>query len=81
MPLSEPSVFKGDPYGYAFLKNEIISFVNRDGVSAPEQIHCLKKYTSGSVRECNDNYPSVFTNESYLAARKISDTRFNDRFS
>ena len=80
MPLSEPSVFKGDPLEYSSWKNEINAFVDRDSVSAPEKIHCLKKYTSDSARECIDGHLSVFTNESYLAARKVLDTRFGDRF-
>ena len=80
MPISEPSVFKGDPLEYASWKNEINSFVDRDGVTAPERIHCLKKYTSGSARECIDGHLSVFTNESYLAARNMLDSRFGDRF-
>ena len=80
MPLSEPSVFEGNPLEYASWRNEINSFVDRDGVSAPERIHCLKKYTSGSARECIDGYLSVFTTDSYNAARNMLDSRFGNRF-
>ena len=80
MPLSEPSVFKGNPLEYALWRNEINSFVDRDGVSAPERIHCLKKYTSGCARECIDGYLSVFTTDSYNAARNMLDSRFGNRF-
>ena len=80
MPLSEPSVFKGNPLEYASWRNEINSFVDRDGVSAPERIHCLKKYTSGCARECIDGYLSVFTTDSYNAARNMLDSRFGNRF-
>ena len=80
MPLSAPSVFKGDPLDYASWRNEVNAFVDRDGVSAPEKIHCLKRYTSGIARECINGHLSVFTSESYLAARNLLDTRFGNRF-
>ena len=80
MPLSEPSVFKGDPLDYASWRNEINSFVDRDGVSAAEKIHCLKRYTAGPARECIEGYLAVLTNDSYLAARNMLDTRFGNRF-
>ena len=80
MPLSEPTVFSGDPLDYALWRNEINAFVDRDTVSAAEKIHCLKKYTAGPARECIDGYLAVFTNDSYLAARNMLDTRFGNRF-
>ena len=80
MPLSEPSVFKGDPLEYAVWKSELASFIDRDGVEPAEKIHCLKKYTSGPARECIEGFLSVFSNESYRAARKMLDTRFGDKF-
>ena len=56
------------------------SFVDRDGVSAAEKIYCLKRYTTGCARECIDGHLSVFTAESYIAARNMLDTRFGNRF-
>ena len=80
MPLSEPSVFKGDPLEYAVWQSELASFIDRDGVEPAEKIHCLKKYTSGPARECIEGFLSVFSNDSYRAARKMLDTRFGDKF-
>ena len=36
MPLSEPSVFKGDPLEYAVWQSELASFIDRDGVEPAE---------------------------------------------
>ena len=80
MPLSEPSVFKGDPLEYAVWQSELASFIDRDGIEPAEKIHCLKKYTSGPARECIEGFLSVFSNDSYRAARKMLDTRFGDKF-
>ena len=80
MPLSEPSAFKGDPLEYAVWQSELASFIDRDGVEPAEKIHCLKKYTSGPARECIEGFLSVFSNDSYRAARRMLDTRFGDIF-
>ena len=45
MPLSEPSVFKGDPLEYAVWQSEVALFIDRDGVEPAEKIYCLKMQT------------------------------------
>ena len=37
MPLSEPSIFKGDPLEYAVWKSELASFIDREGVEPAEK--------------------------------------------
>ena len=79
-PLSEPSVFSGDPLDYAVWKSEFNSFVDEHSVNAAEKIHSLKKYTSGRARECIEGYLCVFSDASYKEARRMLDLRFGDRF-
>ena len=79
-PLSEPSVFSGDPLDYAVWKSEFNSFVDEHSINAAEKIHSLKKYTSGRARECIEGYLCVFSDASYKEARRMLDSRFGDRF-
>ena len=79
-PLSEPSVFSGDPLDYAVWKSEFNSFIDEHSVNAAEKIHSLKKYTSGRARECIEGYLCVFSDASYKEARRMLDSRFGDRF-
>ena len=79
-PMSEPSVFNGDPLEYAVWKSEFNSFVDEHSVNAAEKIHSLKKYTSGRARECIEGYLCVFSDASYKEARRMLDSRFGDRF-
>ena len=79
-PLSEPSVFNGDPLEYAVWKSEFNSFVEEHSINAAEKIHSLKKYTSGRARECIEGYLCVFSDASYTEARDMLDKRFGDRF-
>ena len=79
-PISEPSVFKGDPLEYAKWRSAFDSFVDRSGIKPAEKMHCLEKYTSGAAREAIEGFLTVYSDESYRNAKDLLKKRFGDRF-
>ena len=79
-PISEPSVFKGDPLEYAKWRSAFDSFVDRSGIKSAEKMHCLEKYTSGAAREAIEGFLTVYSDESYRNAKDLLNKRFGDRF-
>ena len=73
----EPEVFNGDSLLFADWESDFDSFLESQGISdGSEKIRYLKKYVSGSAKECISGQFYIRTDDSYKHARQ----RLRDRF-
>lgn len=80
MPITEPSVFTGDPLKYADWQSSFDSLVETEGITAVQKIHYLKKYVGHPASECIAGYFYVYSDQTYTEARAMLNKRYGNSF-
>ena len=80
LPPPEPTVFDGDPLKFPGWKCAFHTLIEQKQIPAPEKIHYLRKYLSGSVREVVENYFLLSSEDAFEEAKKLLEQRYGDPF-
>ncbi|XP_050413224.1 uncharacterized protein LOC126827753 [Patella vulgata] len=80
LPPPEPGTFSGDPLKYPSWKSAFQTLIDQKDIPVSERMYYLKRYLSGSARECVENYFLLSTEDAYDEAKKLLDDRFGNSF-
>lgn len=78
-PLTEPSVFSGDPLKYNVWRNSFDALIAEHAFTDQEKLSHLRKYVAAPVRDVISGFFEYNGDDNYAQARKVLDERYGDR--
>ena len=81
LPVPEPGMFSGDPLEYPSWKCAFSTLIESRNINPSEKVHYLKRYLSGSAKQCVEGLLLIPTTHAYTDAMALLERRFGGDFA